>query len=184
MARLHRVQLIIILCVIVAGLIAAGVFYTMSQFSSYIRSQEGEMNIIADLKAAQIAQWYQSQIQMVDHVASSAVSIGEDFDQPDAVDHLIQHAGLFPGLDGVCLYDRAGSLIAGSSERRAWPADVLKSVAARVVETRGIQFSDMFLDETRQENRIRMVFAAPILTEGIIPDVLGVLAVIEDPYKE
>jgi signal transduction histidine kinase len=185
MARLKRVQLIILLSVVVAGLIVAGAFYYTSQLAGFVESQEGELNIIADLKTEQIAQWYQNQIHFVNHISESSVLLQKDFEQPgEAVDLMIEHANLFRGFDGVCLYDRSGGLIASSRERRAWPQEVLKAIVPKAIERREIQFSDLFVDDTRPKEPIRMVFAAPILTEGIIPDVLGVVAVVIDPYKE
>ena len=185
MARRKRVQLIIVLCVVVTGLIAVGAFYFASQFAGFIQSQEGEMNVIADLKAEQIAQWYQNQVHLVGHVSESSTLNRKDFEEPGhAVELMIEHANLFRGFDGVCLYNQSGELIASSKERRAWPQDVLKTIVTRTIERREIQFSDLFVDDTRQEDPIRMVFAAPILTDGIIPDVLGVVAIIIDPYKE
>lgn len=183
--RLKRVQLIIVLGVVVAGLFVAGAFYYTSQFAGFVQGQESELNIIADLKAQQIAQWYQTQVHLVEHISGSSVLIRQDFEQPgEAVDLLIKHANLFRGFDGVCLYDGSGKLIASSKERRAWPHNVLSAIVPQTIESRKTQFSDLFMDETREEDPIRMVFAAPILTKGIIPDVLGVIAVIIDPYKE
>ncbi len=185
MARLKRVQLIIVLCVVVFGLIVAGAFYYTSQFAGFVQSQEGELNIIADLKVQQIAQWYQTQVHLVNHISDSSALIRQDFERPgEAVNLLIKHANLFRGFDGVCLYDSSGNLIASSQERSGWPRDELKTIVPRTIESREVQFSDLFLDDTRREDPIRMIFAAPILTEGIIPDVLGVVAVIIDPYKE
>lgn len=185
MARLKRVQLIIVLGVVVAGLFVAGAFYYTSQFAGFVQSQEGELNIIADLKAQQIEQWYQNQVHLVNHISDSSALIRQDFEQPgEAVDLLIKHANLFRGFDGVRLYDQSGNLIASSKERSGWPMGVLKAIVPRTIESQEVQFSDLFLDDTLREDPIRMVFAAPILTDGIIPDVLGVVAVIIDPYKE
>jgi hypothetical protein len=112
----------IVLGVVVLGLIVAGAFYYTSQFAGFLEGQEGELNIIADLKAQQIAQWHENQVHLVNHISDSTVLLRRDFEQPgEAVDLMIKHANLFRGFDGVCLYDRSGKLVASSAERLAWP---------------------------------------------------------------